>query len=88
MQAKLTPVDPEIELLEGVTYAKHQPEYIPLPARRTADGEVVTCWRPNLRARIALLFGADFYLTMLTFNRPLQPIRVSLEKPQYQVAEG
>lgn len=79
----LTPVDPEIDLLESVVYAKDQPEYIPLPVRRSHDGEVVSRWKPNWRARLAVAFGADFYLTMLTFNQPLTPIRVSVEKPEY-----
>lgn len=79
----LTPIDPEIDLLDPVVYAKDQPEYLPLPTRRTPDGEVVTCWKLNWRARIAVLFGANFYLTMLTFNKPLTPIRVSVEKPVY-----
>lgn len=79
----LTPIDPDISLLEAVTYAKDQPEYIPLPVRRSDDGEVVSRWRPNWRARLAVLFGADFYLTMLTFGGPLTPVRVSVEKPVY-----
>jgi hypothetical protein len=83
MRSKLTPVAPEIELLEAVVYAKEQPEYEPLPVSRSQDGDIVSRWRPNLRARIALLFGADIYLTQLTFNRGLPPVRVSLEKPKY-----
>jgi hypothetical protein len=79
----MTAVDPEIELLEAVVYAKDQPEYMPLPVRRTPDGEVVSRWKLNWRARLAVLFGADFYLTMLTFNKPLTPVRVSVEKPVY-----
>jgi hypothetical protein len=79
----LTAIDPDIPLLDAVVYAKDQPEYIPLPTRRSPDGEVVSCWKPNWRARLAILFGANFYLTMLTFNRPLTPIRVSIEKPEY-----
>lgn len=82
----LTPIDPDIPLLDLVVYAKNQTEYLPLPTRRTAEGEVVSRWRPNWRARLAILFGADFYLTMLTFNGPLQPIQVSVDKPEY-VAE-
>ena len=81
----LTPVDTEIELLEAVVYAKDQPEYLPLPTRRTPDGEVVTCWKLNWRARLSVMFGANFYLTMLTFNRPLTPVRVSVDKPRYVV---
>jgi hypothetical protein len=84
----LTPIDPKIELLESVVYAKDQSEYIPLPASRTSDGEVVTCWKLSWRARLAILLGADFYVTLLTFNKPLTPIRVSVEKPIYVVAES
>ena len=80
---ELTPIDPNIPLLRSVIYARSQPEYFPLPANRTPDGEVITCWKPNWHARLALLFGADFYITMLTFNNPLTPIRVSVDKPVY-----
>jgi hypothetical protein len=79
----LTPIDPEIDLLQYVVYAKDQPQYVPLPTRRTDDGEVVSCWKPNWRARLAILFGGKFYLTMLTFNGPLTPVRVSVDKPKY-----
>jgi hypothetical protein len=81
----LTAIDPDIPLLEAVVYAKDQPQYLPLPVRRTEDGEVVSRWKPNWKARIAVLFGADFYLTMLTFNGPLTPIRVAVEKPEYSM---
>lgn len=79
----LTPIDPDIPLLEAAVYAKDQPPYRPLPVRRTPDGEVVSRWKPNWMARLAVLFGADFYLTMLTFNNPLTPIRVAVTKPEY-----
>jgi hypothetical protein len=84
----LIPIDPKIELLESVVYAEDQPEYIPLPASRTPDGEVVTCWKLSWRARLAIFFGARFYVTLLTFNRPLTPLRVSVEKPVYSVVES
>jgi hypothetical protein len=86
MQPELSPIDPEIELLEYVVYAKGQTQYMQLPARRTADGEVVSRWKPNLWARLRVLFGGDFYITMLTFNLPLTPIRVSVVKPVYVLA--
>jgi hypothetical protein len=79
----LKPIDPDVPLLEKVVYAKDQPPYLPLPTCRTPDGEVVTRWKPNWKARLALLFGADFYLVMLSFNQPLTPVRVSLDKPVY-----
>ena len=77
----MTPVDPEIQGLELVVYAKDQKEYLPLPVRRDANGVVVSCWSLSLRERIAMLLNGRFYLTMLTFNNPLQPIRVSVDKP-------
>lgn len=60
-----------------VTFAKDQPEYIPLPALKFQDGLVVTRWGLSWRERLTLLFGGSVYLGMLTYNRPLQPIRIS-----------
>src|SRR5271163_3487389 len=82
-----TPIPPEIEHLESVVYAKDQPEYIPLPVSRTQDGAVVTCWKLNWRERIRVALGANFYLTLLTFNQPLTPMRVEIEKPVYRLVD-
>ena len=82
----MVPIDPAIESLQFVEYAKDHPEYLPLPARRDANGTVVTCWRLTWRERLYVLLGGKFYLTLLTFNRPLQPIRVSIEKPDVESA--
>jgi len=79
----MTPIDPQIELLKLVTYAKNQPPYLPLPTRRTEYGEVVTCWKLTWRERFAALFGGKFYVTLLTFNKSLQPMRVAVDKPEY-----
>ncbi len=59
----------------NVVYAKDQPEYLPLPARRMADGTVTTCWALSWRERLALMVSGRFYLDVLTFNHPLQPVR-------------
>lgn len=74
-----------------VVYAKDQPEYLPLPALVTPDGEVTTRWRIEPRElpklplwrRLWLAWrgdeaGFDVYLTLLTFNDPLQPIRLRI----------
>ena len=29
---------------QNVIFAKDQPEYIPLPALKMPDGEIITCW--------------------------------------------
>jgi hypothetical protein len=80
----MLPVDPMIEGLELRIYAKDQPEYLPLPSRVDANGTVVTCWKLTWRERLTTLFRGTFYLTLLTFNRPLQPIRCSIDKPEIE----
>lgn len=87
LQKTLTPIAPDIALLEPHVYAKNQPEYLPLPVSKHTDGTVISRWKPNFWARLAILFGADFYLTMLTFNKPLTPVHVSVEKPVYVLLE-
>lgn len=66
---------------QNVVYAKDQPEYLPLPAHRTPDGEVTACWRLSWRERLGLLLTGRVYVTNLTFNGPLQPQRVSVSPP-------
>lgn len=65
----------------NVTYAKDQPEYLPLPALKMEDGEIVTCWQPSILERLRILFSGRIWLNILTFNKPLQPLRISATKP-------
>ena len=69
---------------EGQTtvFAKDQPQYLPLPAKRDEDGMVTTCWVLSLRERLAVLFRGRLWLQQLTFNSPLQPQRPSVGDPQ------
>ncbi len=46
-----------------VVYAEDQPEYL-----------VLSRWPLTSEQRAAIAAGADIYLELLTFNRPLQPI--------------
>ena len=78
----MIPIDPQIEELEFRVYAKDQPEYLPLPSRADSQGTVVTCWQLSFKERLIALLRGKFYLTLLTFNHPLQPIRCSIEKPE------
>jgi hypothetical protein len=64
----------------NVTYAEDQIEYRPLPAYKTRDGEVTSCWKPTMRERLSLLFGGRVFVTMLTFNDPLQPLKLSIRR--------
>ena len=79
----MTPTSPVIKGQEDreVIYAKDQPEYLPLPAIRTSDGLVITRWKLTWRERWQVLWGGSLWLELLTFNKPLQPIRLSTVPP-------
>lgn len=68
---------------ELVTYAEHQPEYLPLPGARCAGPEAlfVTRFHPTDDERRALAAGEDLYLEVYTFGYPLQPIRLTVGRP-------
>lgn len=78
----MTPIDPltrERAIPNGwrhFVYAKDQPQYLPLPVVKSTDGDVVSCWQLSARERLALLFGGRVWLTLKTFNDPLQPTRM------------
>lgn len=83
MLSYLTPKDgPVIKGLEHkeVVYAKHQPEYIPLRTLVTDDLErrVISRWTLTPEQREAVAKGCDIFLELLTFGKPLQPIRLFL----------
>jgi len=65
-----------------IVFAKDQPEYLPLPAIKTTDGQVITRWKLSLKERIIILFTGNLFLRQLTFNNQLQPQSPSLKEPQ------
>lgn len=79
----MIPVSPVIGRFRHseTTFAEDQPEYLPLPALLLSTGKVITRWRPTLRERIKILFGGSLFLSVLTFNRPLQPLQLGTEPP-------
>ncbi len=66
---------------QNVTFAENQPEYLPLPAHRSEDGTVISCWKLTLRERIKILFTGKLWFICLTFNQPLQPQLPSVDVP-------
>lgn len=76
----ITPVIPGSTVPE-VVYAKDQPEYTPLPAYRTDDGMVITRWHLSIRERFRLLASGSLWLSVLTFNRALQPVKLDTQCP-------
>lgn len=67
------PVDAEL-----VVFAKDQPEYLPLPAARFADGRIYTEWKPDEDELARLQRGEAVRLWIWTFNGPLQPVALEV----------
>lgn len=65
---------------EEVVYAKDQPEYIPLRTlvSESAERRVISRWTFTDEQRKAIAEGADIFLELLTFEHPLQPIRMAV----------
>lgn len=74
-----------------VVYAKDQPPYRPLPAHRFTDdgeGRIACCWALSWRERLRVLFTGHIWQQVLTFNKPLQPQLLTVEKPEMRVETG
>jgi len=63
------------------TFAENQPEYLPLPAHKTKDGTVISCWKLTWMERLAILITGRLWISVLTFNKPLQPQLPSIDTP-------
>ena len=69
----------------NAVYGKDQKEYLPLPAERRGKpqyGEVLTCWQLSPEELEQVQKTGKIWLSLLTFNRPLQPVILSTEKPE------
>lgn len=76
----MMPVAPEPRVYgRAIVIAEDQPEYLPLPANIVGP-YVETKWKLTWIERLRVLWTGNFYLTLSTFGRPLQPIRCSVER--------
>lgn len=68
---------------QNTVFAKDQPEYRRLPAHRfnDDDGRIACCWQLSWRERLRVLFTGRIWQQVLTFNNPLQPQLLTVEKP-------
>lgn len=66
----------------NVTYADNQPEYLNLPSHKSEDGVVTSCWKLSFWERVRVAVSGCLFLQVLTFNRPLQPLKMSANKPK------
>lgn len=69
---------PEDEL---IVYAENQPEYLQLPMWKGPEGHRVCRWKLTWRERITVLLNGSLWLSVLTFNRPLQPVKIDVSCP-------
>lgn len=89
----MRPVAPQTGAPE-VTIAEEQPEYQTLTGavydfeegddRRRA---ILTRWQPDDADRAALAAGEDVFVMLLTFGRPMQPLRVQVGPKDFEVPE-
>lgn len=67
-----------------IVFGENQPEYMPLPAKRgdwPKGGEIHTCWELSPEELQEIQKTGVIWLSILTFRQPLQPVRLSTEKP-------
>ena len=77
----ISPIFPSIPEAEELVFAKNQPQYKQFPAFRYPNGLVVTRWKFSLIERIKFLFSGNLWLSIQTFNNPLQPVKLQLDEP-------
>ena len=67
----------------NIVYAAKQREYQPLPAeyRGGKSGEILTCWELTPEELQRIQETGKIWVGVLTFGQPLQPLYVSVEKP-------
>lgn len=67
---------------QTVVFAKDQPEYIPLPAHleKGPEGYATSCWKLNDEEVELIGRTKKVWLRMMTFNKPLTPVYLTVRK--------
>ncbi len=63
----------------NVVYGKDQEGVFPLPVCKFEDGEAVSCWKLSWKEVFRIVFRRKIWVSIRTFNKPMQPICVSEE---------
>lgn len=66
----------------NVVYGKDQKDYIPLPALKFKDGTMVTCWKLSWRELLRIVWKRKVWVSVLTFNQPLQPLYITTKQEE------
>ena len=64
----------------NATFGKGQPQYKPLPVLLSPDGQAVSCWQLSEEEKARVAETGQIWLSQLTFNRPLQPVFMTVYK--------
>jgi len=70
----------------NITYAKDQPPYKPLPVFKDPEdpsGTTISCWKLTRWERVKLLYTGRLWLCLLTFNKPLTPVRLGVHRKEF-----
>jgi hypothetical protein len=57
--------------------------FLPLPAyydKESESGTVVCCWELSFIERLKVLFKGEIWLSLMSFNKPLTPHRLTIDK--------
>lgn len=68
----------------NTVYAENQPEYISLPAYKVPGdpyGKILCSWKLTWKERFKILWKGVVWHQILTFNKPLQPQLLTVDKP-------
>lgn len=72
----------------NVTYGENQPEYIPLRAHKTEDGQAIFCFELDEEERKQIAETGELWVSLLTFNKPLQPILLTTKKSDFFIEQN
>ncbi|WP_373248798.1 hypothetical protein [Bacteroides thetaiotaomicron] len=64
----------------NVVYGENQPQYLPLPAHKTEEGQAIFCFELDEEERKQIAETGELWVSLLTFNQPLQPILLTTKK--------
>lgn len=66
-------------------FAKNSSDYLPLPAKTSSSGDVLSCWALTILERLKVLFTGRIYLYQRTFRTPLQPVILTTKRLDMEV---
>ncbi len=78
-----SPVIPDEEHEERII-AKDQPQYLPLPVIELGKGIMLARWTLSEEEKRIVVETGNIYITMWTFNNPVMPYRLQVEKPNIE----